>query len=327
VIWKTLGLIRGVLALIVACGHLVWFLDSTTYPALLGLHFSPQVAVLGFLAISGFSIAASFFRQPEKYYLRRVVRIVPLYLFCVIVSAFLPMLHGGSIQNSRDTFTTPDACTMVGNLLLLQGFAVKYINTDSVVWTLSIEVFFYVITPLLAKLHSNWIALAGIVSCAAYAGWRFLNLPFFADMRYGMAVVFMGWPWLMGFWIYRVKMSKDALLAAVIVGIGVIAFNGSFLGWLWPLTWCLTIAGICWGGLISSGSHALNTLFQTVGDISYPLYLIHMPCFIFLQTSPIPRSPVLWILIAILASFLLDRVYDRAVKALLRKAWHLDKAS
>ncbi len=325
-LWKSLGGIRFVLALIVACGHLGWFVGPQSKVVLLGNDFSAQVAVLGFLVISGFSIGASYFRQPKDYYKRRVVRIVPLYCFGVIASAFIPSLHDGSIENTREVFTTPGLGNILGNLLFLQGFFVKYINTNGVVWTLSIEVFFYVITPFLAGLRPQQILLACLGSCAAYGAWRFFDLPFYADMQCGAAVLFMGWAWLLGFWIYRMNLDKDAVFAALVIGICVIAFNGSYLGWLWSLTWCLTIAGIGWGALLPANKVLAYTL-QTAGDVSYPLYLIHMPCFLLLQISPLPKSPLLWILITIVVSFLLDRIYDRPVKAWMRKSMNLGAAS
>jgi len=321
-IWKSLGAIRFFLALIVACGHVGRILGGDSLVALFGFHFSAQAAVLGFLVISGFSIAASYFRQPKGYYMRRVLRIIPLYFFCVAVSIVIPILHGGPIKTAGDVFSTSDTRTILGNLLFLQGFLVQPISTNAVVWTLSIEVFFYVITPLLARLRPAWIALACLCSCVAYGGWRFLDLPFYGEVQYGAAVIFMGWAWLLGFWIYRMNINKDALFAALVAGICVIAFNGSFLGWLWPITWCLSIAGIGYGGVLPA-NRALAACFEIAGDASYSLYLVHMPCLLMLEVSSVPRSALLWIGIVVLVSVITDQVYDRRVKSFLRKHYRI----
>jgi peptidoglycan/LPS O-acetylase OafA/YrhL len=78
--WDLLGLMRYLLASIVAISHLKWYLAGAQ-PIYRVAEFSGLVAVLGFLLISGYSIAASYEREPQGYFFRRFLRIVPLYVF------------------------------------------------------------------------------------------------------------------------------------------------------------------------------------------------------------------------------------------------------
>jgi peptidoglycan/LPS O-acetylase OafA/YrhL len=90
--WKVLAGLRFFLAWIVVCYHLKNFIPDygkdflCTFGKLNGL-----TAVLGFLLISGYSIAHSLTKNPEGFYNRRFLRIYPLY-FCAVIVSLIPFL-------------------------------------------------------------------------------------------------------------------------------------------------------------------------------------------------------------------------------------------
>jgi peptidoglycan/LPS O-acetylase OafA/YrhL len=95
--WALLGGLRFFLAFIVLTAHLGWYLPKSD-PFLKFDKFSPVVAVLGFLLISGFSIAASLNASPKGYYFRRFIRIFPLYIFSISISVLIPLITNKAIQ-------------------------------------------------------------------------------------------------------------------------------------------------------------------------------------------------------------------------------------
>lgn len=83
--WPVLGGLRFFLAWVVLCSHL-----RHSVPAgdlLMSFqNFNNFSAVLGFLLISGFSIAHSVSKATEGFYRRRFIRVYPLYLAAIIIS-------------------------------------------------------------------------------------------------------------------------------------------------------------------------------------------------------------------------------------------------
>jgi peptidoglycan/LPS O-acetylase OafA/YrhL len=313
--WPILAAIRFFLALVVAGSHLTWYMETQSSVSVIS-YFSGMAAVLGFLVMSGYSIAASYAKQRNGFYWRRVLRIIPLYVVLIAFSAVGPALLGGQITVPGGHFVTPQFGQVLGNLFFLQGFLVMPLNTCPVVWTLSVEVFFYLATPWLARLSQRTLlftvlALAGLFACS-----RFLHLPFYAELLYGSNVVLLGWAWLLGFWIFRAREHEHTIVVALSLGICVMAFNNSFLTVLWPITWIITILAIGYAELFPYGKR-LAAFLSLLGDASYPLYLAHMPVFLLLYGFRVSESGWVFILVAIVFSIVLDRCFDRPLKRLI----------
>lgn len=143
-----------------------------------------DLAVAVFFALSGFLLWRPHARSARaeaakagstaRYLRHRIVRIMPAYLVVVIaVLVLLPEAHGASLQ------------TWLGNLALVQVF-VPYSLTSGLtqMWSLSVEMAFYLLLPLLAWVlwrlrgpAARWrvpvIAAAALLSLA----WGFLPIP------------------------------------------------------------------------------------------------------------------------------------------------------
>ncbi len=133
--------------------------------------FGAYYAVPLFFLISGYCIHLSNLKYiklneclPLKtYYKSRFIRIYPPYILAVVVSVAVNLLtHYGKIPSGADLFI---------HLFCLQGFSINYFNTiNLVLWTITIEIAFYIIYPLFyylrLKLSLNWALIATfIVSC------------------------------------------------------------------------------------------------------------------------------------------------------------------
>lgn len=125
-----------------------WFYDAASYG-----HYGVQL----FFMISGFVLALPFANhrlgegkrvQLRPYFLRRLTRLEPPYVLCMIGFA--------AILIARHRFPTDQVLTHLGaslvylhNLLYANGSLI-----NSVAWSLEIEVQFYCLAPLLAALYS-----------------------------------------------------------------------------------------------------------------------------------------------------------------------------
>ena len=206
--WPLLGGIRFFLAFIVLTEHLGWFV--TNDPLLKIAKFSPLVAVLGFLVISGFSIAASFEADKQGFYFRRGLRILPIYILCILFSELVTLFTNENANfNSMDGGGI-DLYLVIGNLFFLQGFFMQSLESNPIVWTLSIEVFFYILAPYL-QAKNKWILLLIIFSALLFVAQRYLGFIYYSQMLYGLGVVVLGWAWLVGYWYYHHREYSGAI--------------------------------------------------------------------------------------------------------------------
>jgi peptidoglycan/LPS O-acetylase OafA/YrhL len=200
------------------------------------------------------------------------------------------------------------------NLLSLQGLAGKTYGSNGALWTLSIEVQFYAIYPLLFALRRRiglnatlmGVALVNIVSA-------------FTLERHDVIVFPSFWfSWMLGAWIAEVRLRNPhfriaygSAIAALLAAAGCVAFHfgqyGAFQLW--------AAAFACWLvnalGRPAAASGPIAHVFAKIGDFSYSLYLIHLPLFVLgasfwfrstLQTSIWPSFeftlavlPVAWV--------------------------------
>lgn len=316
--WNLLATLRFFFALVVAATHLRWFVGEGDPVAGALIPFSAFVAVLAFLVVSGFSIGASIEKRPEAFYARRINRIVPLYVFAILFSSLLPIAFGGEIRGPQKSIQTPGLWEFFGNLLLLQNFALDQLNSNPVVWTLSLEVFFYLLTPLLVKTPSRVLVLACAASLLAYASTRYLDLPHFSRLLYGANVLFMGWAWCGGFLLWRHRSSRFWRVCLFGAGGAALFFTIRLKFPLWWLAWGALFAVVEWGQNTRLGKTPA-AVCRVLGDASYPLYLFHFPVFFLVFALGWPASPFVYLGAAIVASIAVDRLYDVPVRAALRR--------
>ena len=308
--WALLAGTRFVLAMIVMLAHVSIF--TTHSPAALGtllVAFDSKSAVVGFLLISGVSIGYSYRQRPEGYYPRRFLRIYPLYFFAVALGQALVYLVGSPYPMEAFTFRASGWKTGLGNFLLLQDFAVIALPYNVPLWTLSIEVFFYLWAPLLARMRPGVTAALAVASMGVFATGGHLWL-------YGYLAACYAWPWLTGFLLaYRGWTPATVSLAVA----------GSFLPLLHPaeirgpLCWVVIggTAVVLWSASRLSIPTALRTALNFLGEQSYPLYLFHIPLGLAFYHYAGLRN--YWLLVAAILPtvVVLDVVLDRWLKNLL----------
>lgn len=88
--------------------------------------------------------------DPVKwFYKKRIARIVPSYLFAVIVMFVAAKLQG--VYNGRSAFALKDLLTHLTFTQMLFSDTYLFTGITAVMWTICIEIAFYLLFPLLAK--------------------------------------------------------------------------------------------------------------------------------------------------------------------------------
>jgi peptidoglycan/LPS O-acetylase OafA/YrhL len=315
-----LDAMRGLAALVVVFGHgRGLFLPSFTSAPLAaevvergyadsrlgGLTIGHQ-AVMVFFVLSGYLVGGSVLNsfaadrwQWSDYLIKRLVRLwivlVPAILIGVLIDncGFNLVSTAGSIysappgqeyvglENVRHSF---DIWIIIGNLLFLQGIFVPTAGTNLALWSLSNEFWYYLMFPtLLLVFRPNermsrriafGLVVVGIaVLIGAHAAYLFLV-------------------WILGAIVAHLLPRIPSRLASLVVVFGALVFVGVFLTlkklslplyvtemMLGVLTALLIYAIKCHDSLCEASLYSRTSRFFS--NISYTLYLTHLPFLIF----------------------------------------------
>ncbi|PVX86515.1 acyltransferase family protein [Paraburkholderia unamae] len=247
-----------------------------------------------FFVISGYCIhrssAARLMSNPNfrldarQFWLRRFVRIYPVLLAALLLTlaadtislTLLPVSHKINEIGAHAFFV---------NLLSLQGVAGKTYGSNGALWTLSLEVQFYLLYPLLFAARRRFGLNAVLAAVALINVVSALTLE-----RHDIIVFTSYWfSWMLGAWIAEVRLRgasgfRFAYPAAALFAVaGCAAFHfgqfGAFQLWACAFA-CYLVKALDRPASESRG--VLLPLFSKLGDFSYSLYLIHLPLFVLL---------------------------------------------
>jgi peptidoglycan/LPS O-acetylase OafA/YrhL len=185
---KELDSIRGIAVIIVMLYHIFKRADYFTQNAI--LHFITGLTSVGwigvdiFFTLSGFLITSILLRTREdehyfkNFYMRRILRIVPVYVFLiVVVIAFVPGLEKGFISQM------PKALIVLA--LFQQNWSTIFLDIPItiyllVTWSLAIEEQFYFIWPFVVhRVRNETLLRAGVGYIALSILARIVGVAFF----------------------------------------------------------------------------------------------------------------------------------------------------
>lgn len=325
--WSITSALRFFFSIIVACCHLTWFLETPSIWLRLSA-FDGFTAVVGFLLISGFSIARSLQRDKTGFYLRRMARIYPVYALTIAFGFILPRIFDGTLSAPMRDAIAPTFSSTGLNLFFLQGFIAPYISTVPPVWTLSIEVLFYLFAPLFFTMRNQYLVGIVLASGTAFIATRWLDLPYFSMMQWGLGAALLAWPWLLGFILGMQEQSKFRRYLPYTVAFSfALLMTKSGGGRLWPISLALVfLAFRCEGSFIEKNLHPrIQKISKFLGDLSYPIYLIHMPLFWCLCELNCPSIAAIFIFILLITSAAIHLFFERPVNQLIKKIWFINK--
>jgi len=298
--------LRGIAVVLVVWYHL-W--EITWLSPGFALEFVPATGFIGvhlFFFLSGFVISYPFIgamlaerAQPSwrHFAWRRFIKIVPSYVLSIAIAYAV-----GYAQAQPNASTVPDLVTHL--LFVHTWFPLRYGTIDGVLWTLAVEVEFYLIFPMIwwCFKRQPWLTAALMVAIAWY--WRLLlakccyytvftqweeNLPGYLDIfAFGMVSAYVftrfGHTWRtarLRFAWPVVAIAGTILLVALLQSLYAYRFHDQ-----WAAVWQINyrpllgaaFAVIALGSLLSPRWWQIvldNPLLRFLAAISYNLYLYH----------------------------------------------------
>lgn len=253
-------------------------------------YISSTFAVQAFFFVSGFLIFMSYERSDSMflYFKKRFFRIIPAYVLVVFVSAFL--LVGLSELSAFDYFRSLEWWRYLFYNLMLANFSAPTLpgvflsNAEPTVngslWTIKIEVAFYIMVPFLVWLIKKFgykkvlfgvFLLSVMWKCGFYLAEMVTGNVYylkFSKQLPGQLSFFVGGAY--AYYRTRNGMTPVSGLLALLGVIGYVFSEGVLHQFLAPF--CVTLI-VYWAAiklpfLWSAKKH---------GDISYGLYLFHFP--------------------------------------------------
>jgi peptidoglycan/LPS O-acetylase OafA/YrhL len=322
--WSALALARFVLASIVVVNHLAGYAKLTALA--LVPRFGSFEAILGFLVISGFSIGSSYRKEPDGFLARRALRIWPIYLVAMVLTFI------ADPQPPTGRF----GLELLENALFLNQITTpgSYVGPA---WSLSLEVWLYCLTPWLVRQrpaltrHLMWGSFAAF--CAYELCRSAFHLPYYAGLGFGLNLPLLAFCWLCGLSMTSTQAEAIASLRCLAwIFTSYLLLTVSIEGiHLWrqnELSRLLAEAGAiycCRGVTLLSiwllfrrviyrrSGGRRSTAWRLLGDISYPMYLTHVPAFALLSLA-LPADQYLLLLGAMLvaaAIYYLVDIYSR----------------
>jgi peptidoglycan/LPS O-acetylase OafA/YrhL len=327
-------LLRFVLASMVFLVH-VHVLSGAPELNFLSRYVSADLAVKGFFVVSGFLIFRSFdaSRSASDYFDKRVRRIYPAYACVILASAFI----GAFItQLSLSEYLSLSLLKYLGaNLLFLNFLALElpgvftgnpFQAVNGALWTLKIEVAFYLVVPLIAWLFRRlgfWRVFIGLYATsvvyllvleamAQRTGSPIFEL--FARQLPGQLTYFL----VGGAFHYRPAILNRGALPMVLLSIAWLVFGSAALNAI--------VTPICLGVVVMYFAIGIPSFANLgrYGDLSYGIYIIHFPVLQFLVWKGIfAKNPVWAFILAIIVVVVLAWVSWHLIeKRWLRKSSH-----
>ena len=263
-------------------------------------------SVIVFFVLSGFLITGSIVNARKKesfsvlnYGLDRLVRLWIVLIPGLVLTLVIDRLgihwfgtnpaYLGTIQytGNIDVAANLNAPTFFGNIFFLQGIRVNTFGSNTPLWSLTNEFWYYVLFPaiyFLFYLKKIWIRVSLSI----------LTITIFFLIGQGILLYFL--VWLIGSALFFVKENfpapsvrlKQILLVAGIIAFGIYFYELRISG---PLDWVkdilsgLITAVLCFVGLYSDmRSKLISRIVSFFSGMSYSLYVIHLPLALFLSS-------------------------------------------
>lgn len=232
-------------------------------------------AVMIFFALSGYWVAKmqdGAHRLPiPVFYLSRILRISP----ALVVTALVTFL-------AYSAANMPEPGSLKSTLLLL-GLATRRDDIVGTIWSLDIELQFYILLPLVLGAKSWFDSPIKLIGATAVL----FGLGLHLYLVRGLATVFLYAPMFavgLSTYLHRTNFSFGLVIGSLTLGLGVISLvvypafglhNQAQVirDIIFMAAAMLFIPFVSWNVSQSGGSRD-----RLMGDLSYPLYLVQEPC-------------------------------------------------
>jgi peptidoglycan/LPS O-acetylase OafA/YrhL len=351
-----MGAVRLLLALSVVITH-----SGTIFGIFL---LSGGMAITAFFIVSGFLMAlileTKYAGRVRDFYANRILRIYPPYLVALVLSViFFFLVQNRSHGPNKVLMWFLDAqawetiaWTAWTNLTLIGINLTRYINLDEQgrffinflqpggfrghnilfvpqAWTLSLELYYYALAPLVVMLRTRWIAVLVVglfyLTGEAVSLLRANNIPLDLEAAFPLVLKY----FLLGTLAFRFVGPMKALLerhrlfqvlpVASLVGAFVLVFTGFYAirAYSVDVEWFYVAFALCIPGMFICTTRW--KLDAALGEYSYPVYLFHYPVTISVAILMPQFQGELTVLITLLLATAYIRLIDRRVEVVRRE--------
>ena len=280
-------LIRVGLALIVFLVHAASLSGYSSLNPIINF-FSAEIAVKSFFIISGFLIFMSYEKSKNitLFFSKRIRRIYPAYFFVIVISTLSGLIYSSASLHEYISFTTLKY--LISNLLFLNFIqpnlpglfvenSIKAVN--GALWTLKIEVMFYILVPIIVMVFNRIGRLKAMIGIYIFSllysytllhFYEIYNLSFLLDLQRqlpGQLTYFiMG---ALGYYFFECFKKYSVYLLGV--AIFLMLFKQS-------LPWLIFEPGFLLIFILffATKFYYLGN-FNKYGDFSYGIYILHFP--------------------------------------------------
>jgi peptidoglycan/LPS O-acetylase OafA/YrhL len=273
--WPLLAGLRFALAAVVVWVH--WFKMHHRPDPTMAIASVGHAAVASFFIISGFSIRHSYMKQSAGFYRRRILRLLPIHTMCFLLSGVPWLIWGSAIPLPNGPLQAPEWSlsgirTVALASVMMNGLYGGVYTGLGVTWALTVEVLLYLLAPLFAKIESRSAGLWALMAGSAFLYWKYVA-QLGGEGLCGVAI--MGWLWLLGWQFNRygtqaIVRSLTLLMSPLMI----LIHNPATARVLGVLVGANVL--ICHMDEIRF-SKRINGVLLWLGDISFPLYLVHIP--------------------------------------------------
>lgn len=349
-----LDIVRGLAALTVAFYHirevlwvgtrayfgespalsLAWLLSAATIPFVWG-----SIGVPIFFVLSGYvihrrsALNLAYCGDPglvaRPFLLRRFVRIYPTFLAALILTLGLD-LAAQALAPGNGKLGDMSFAAFMWNVASLQGIFSPAFGSNGALWTLAIEMQFYLVYPIALMIRrrvgaERMLALAALLSAAGYLLLETRNLQAFPSY-------YLSW-WLGAYVADREAMGKRAIrgwpwFAIAFIGAGC-ALTIPHWAFAAQLSWAIGFAFLLPSIIQAGRSWRRGPLFRILsafGAYSYSLYVVHLPIVVFFSSLWLAgvRSPSIYVAFAgfaatLVAAWIFYLVAERPFVRLLQR--------
>lgn len=327
-------LLRFTFAFVVFLVH-AYALSGAESLFILSKYLSSEIAVKSFFVVSGFLIFMSYenSRDLRSYLVKRVRRIYPAYLFIIFFCAI-----AGSVVSTytvADYFSSQLIKYLTANLFFLNFLHPNLLGVfeenslqavNGALWTLKIEVVFYLFVPL------------AVLAFRKYGRLSVMIILYISSVMYAMTMEGLAVKTGQGFYL-ELQRQLPGQLVFFIAGAASYYYLESlikYVRWLVPLaiaafilqSWLpwVVIQPVALAVLVISFACVLPVLgnFDKYGDFSYGIYIVHFPILqLMISLGYFRESPWTGLLFAgalvMVAAFMLWHLVE---KPFLRKSSH-----
>ena len=242
-----------------------------------------------FFVISGFIIFVITEKEQKYFFLKRIIRIVPLYWIFTFAISFLALFQPGILRST--SFSIEQLIASLMFVPLWNGES-GFFPILKLGWTLNLELFFYFIFYLAMRIsHAHRIALTSVLIVLIVSVLNYSNLGspesphnFYAttlsiEFIFGMVIGY----------LYKNKFLRDfsvvisclLLIGPAVLMLFIQIFGLNYFGRVveFGLPSAFLLIGVLGSEHYILRSHAsAKRVYLWLGDISYPLYLVHLYC-------------------------------------------------